>query len=161
MPSVSLPRLFALVAFGTACSYPRPSRPTDTNHGCTVAVGTTTVVHQAATAATVPPDSAFLLLRVRDVVDESGVEGGVAMLLDADTSVAAGSVTDREGVGRLAVERPGRYLLRLRRLGYVMHTDSITLRAGHVDTMAVTLGRGKVCMWVTPTPRAKQRANER
>ena len=155
MPHTPLAFLSILLGLAAACTHAPVQEPSDPNYGCWLAAGTTDVTRRAATAATASPDSSLLVLQVRDVLNGAAVEAGQAQLLDADSSVVSGTMTDHQGNGRLATTNRGVHRLHLRRLGYVSYMESIGLRPGYADTLLVSWARAEACMWVTPTSRAE------
>jgi hypothetical protein len=81
---------------------------------------------------------------IRGVIAELGTAGRIARatvwLLDADSAVHAATVSDSSGEFEIAVQAPGRYILRGQRIGYISaESDIIDVPANHVVEVRINL----------------------
>jgi hypothetical protein len=63
----------------------------------------------------------------------------VALHAEPDGRLGSGTVTGETGGFRIPSVSPGRYVLRIRRIGYRIHDQPRTLTAGRADTLRVVL----------------------
>lgn len=98
-------------------------------------------VHVAALALLLAADSSadaqYLHGRVTDVHTGEGVASASVLVLNLDSSVRAGAITDREGNFELRTT-PGTFMLRVQRVGYAT-TGSTPLELAGTDTLDFTV----------------------
>ena len=105
-------------------------------------------------------DSLPIMGRIRDRQTRRPVAGATIALMPADGTPGTGSYSNDSGVVLFKARTVGRYVLRVRRVGYSTFTREVTLRQGgglRIDVELGTVGSGlnptrcacaaaKVCM---------------